>query len=298
MGQKLTSPENDFFLANTHRVHCALFLFCPRPVRVSRPFKSLRPLSIQCSNIDLLEHPARCRLCLWPSLHSAHYPLFSCVVFATSWRYDHRTMGAIIVRLLCYLGILLSLVGHGLQQNAPYDDYSWIRRMGIVGDSYTAGIGAGVAERSSGVCARYSGSWATRMTHLFTRLSANNIFNYACSGAKTPEISEQVSRLPGNLDLVVLTAGGNDLCLVCFSFLLLFSPSFPCDHEQSPSRPQTNPRFHRRALSSRRVSCRPLPRRRAARRSSDWPNMGWTHTWRRTCAPFWSKSSPRCGGRA
>lgn len=36
----------------------------------------------------------------------------------------------------------------------------------------------------------------------------------ACSGAKSKEILEQAKKLDNDMDLVVLTAGGNDLCLV------------------------------------------------------------------------------------
>ncbi|KAK4447081.1 SGNH hydrolase-type esterase domain-containing protein [Podospora aff. communis PSN243] len=128
------------------------------------------------------------------------------------------------LRFACHFTALLALVGHGVQQNAPYDDYSWITRMGIVGDSYTAGIGAGTADPNSGSCKRYSGSWATRMTGMFNRLGGGSIFNYACSGAKTPDISRQIARLPGNLDLVVLTAGGNDLCLNALITNCIMSP--------------------------------------------------------------------------
>ncbi len=116
--------------------------------------------------------------------------------------------------LACLFTLLLALVGHGVQQSAPYDDFSWIERMGIVGDSYTAGIGAGRPVRGGESCSRYTGSWATIMPRMFTRLRGDNIFDLSCSGAKTPEISQQIQSLPGNLDLAVLTAGGNDLCLV------------------------------------------------------------------------------------
>lgn len=40
-------------------------------------------------------------------------------------------------------------------------------------------------------------------------------FQYpACSGARSEGIYEQVNDMEGNLNLVMLTAGGNDLCLV------------------------------------------------------------------------------------
>ena len=40
-------------------------------------------------------------------------------------------------------------------------------------------------------------------------------FQYtACMGAETPDIYKQVQNLKGDLDLVAMKAGGNDLCLV------------------------------------------------------------------------------------
>ncbi|KAM7214515.1 SGNH hydrolase-type esterase domain containing protein [Rhypophila decipiens] len=122
------------------------------------------------------------------------------------------------------LALLLALVRYGVQQDAPYDDFTWVERMGIVGDSYTAGIGAGRPVPGGEDCSRWSGSWATIMARTFTRLRGNNIFDLSCSGAKTPEISQQIQSLPGNLDLAVLTAGGNDLCLSSILWSCIFSP--------------------------------------------------------------------------
>jgi lysophospholipase L1-like esterase len=111
--------------------------------------------------------------------------------------------------LLWRLGLLLALVD-GSHQQASYDDFSWVKNFAIVGDSYTAGIGAGSLIDYD--CSRYDGSYAVMMSKQFAGLK--NVYNKACSGAKSPDILTQIQSLPGNLDLAVLTAGGNDLCLV------------------------------------------------------------------------------------
>lgn len=50
-------------------------------------------------------------------------------------------------------------------------------------------------------------------------------FSYlACSGDTSTDIASQIDNLDSDQDLVVLTAGGNDLCLVRlsdFTFILL-----------------------------------------------------------------------------
>jgi lysophospholipase L1-like esterase len=111
--------------------------------------------------------------------------------------------------LLWRLGLFLALVFSSHQQQ-PYDDFTWVENFAIVGDSYTAGIGAGSLLDYD--CSRYDGSYAVMMSKQFVGLK--NVYNKACSGAQTPDIMTQIQSLPGNLDLAVLTAGGNDLCLV------------------------------------------------------------------------------------
>jgi hypothetical protein len=112
--------------------------------------------------------------------------------------------------LLWRLGLLLALTASSHQQSQPYDDFTWVKTFAIVGDSYTAGIGAGSLIDYD--CSRYDGSYAVMMSKFFAGL--RNVYNKACTGAKTPDILTQVESLPGGLDLAVLTAGGNDLCLV------------------------------------------------------------------------------------
>jgi mevalonate kinase len=84
-----------------------------------------------------------------------------------------------------------------------------VKKFAAVGDSYTAGIGAGSLVDAA--CSRYSGSYAVMMASQFESLS---VFTFeACSAAQSTDIMTQIQGMPSNLDLAVMTAGGNDLCL-------------------------------------------------------------------------------------
>lgn len=95
-------------------------------------------------------------------------------------------------------------------------DFGWVKNWAAVGDSFTAGIGAGnVYSLSTGdtSCSRYDSSYPVQMNQYFG--STVSSFSFAaCSGATTAEIATQIAGLSTGLDLAVLTAGGNDLCLV------------------------------------------------------------------------------------
>lgn len=96
------------------------------------------------------------------------------------------------------------------------EDFSWVKNWAAVGDSFTAGIGSGnvyssrSADRS---CSRYDYSYPSIMNQYFGN-SVKSFTYAACSGATSVDIASQISALPTGLDLAVLTAGGNDLCLV------------------------------------------------------------------------------------
>lgn len=115
------------------------------------------------------------------------------------------------------------------QEGTDPGDFSWVRRWAVVGDSYTAGIGAGT--QLSDVfhpgytwwCSRYYESYPMVINNILGSEATNFQFQ-ACSGDRTRQIYQQIegtrydsflhTPLQGNLDLVMLTAGGNDLCLV------------------------------------------------------------------------------------
>lgn len=98
-------------------------------------------------------------------------------------------------------------------------DFSWIKRWAAVGDSFTAGIGSGTPlgsalySQADWECSRYDRSYVEVLNRAFGP-SVNDFQFVACSGDRTEEIYTQVQNLEGNLDLVIMTAGGNDLCLV------------------------------------------------------------------------------------
>ena len=96
-------------------------------------------------------------------------------------------------------------------------DFSWVRKWAAVGDSFTAGIGSGDGtfndKQDSIDCSRYDYTYPTILNNIFGP-SVSQFTYSACSGAITPEIYEQIQALENDMDLVVLTAGGNDLCLV------------------------------------------------------------------------------------
>ena len=96
-------------------------------------------------------------------------------------------------------------------------DFSWVKKMAAIGDSFTAGIGAGRAlgtgMNSDWKCSRYDQTWPRRIWEEMTDKLEK--FQYlACSGDRSTGIYDQIDELDEDQDLVVLTAGGNDLCLV------------------------------------------------------------------------------------
>ncbi|RKK34507.1 hypothetical protein BFJ66_g14384 [Fusarium oxysporum f. sp. cepae] len=123
--------------------------------------------------------------------------------------------------------------------DADPSDFSWVKRWAAIGDSYTAGIGSGrplgsildgeeldVKVRTMNItlpnlefsghgnwyCARYDMSYPM----IISRLLGSQVesFQYAaCSGDRAGQIYQQAEQIEGDLDMVMLTAGGNDLCL-------------------------------------------------------------------------------------
>jgi lysophospholipase L1-like esterase len=77
-----------------------------------------------------------------------------------------------------------------------------------LGDSYSAGVGAGGYDASSGICSRsprsYTALWAG--SH-----GVASFTSVACGGATTTDVlNKQLSALNGNTTMVTITIGGND----------------------------------------------------------------------------------------
>ncbi|POS68608.1 hypothetical protein DHEL01_v212998 [Diaporthe helianthi] len=97
-------------------------------------------------------------------------------------------------------------------------DFGWIKRWAAVGDSFTAGIGSGtplgsaLSSNDDWKCSRYDGAYGKVLNRAFG--GAVESFQFvACSGDRTEDIYKQIQDMEGELDLVIMTAGGNDLCL-------------------------------------------------------------------------------------
>lgn len=107
-------------------------------------------------------------------------------------------------------------------------DYSWVKNLAAIGDSFTAGIGAGnhlgEAYYNKDVnkggdnyqCSRYDLSYPMLVNNVIGP-SVKDFQFPACSGDRSVQIFDQVSNLKKDIDMVIMTAGGNDLCLVCTS---------------------------------------------------------------------------------
>ena len=91
--------------------------------------------------------------------------------------------------------------------------FPWIQHFASIGDSYAAGLGAG--DRMDWLCSRYTQSYPNL---LHTSLLGSDPYRthqfLACSGATSTEILEkQIPALRDNLDLLTISAGGNDIGL-------------------------------------------------------------------------------------
>ncbi|KAK1830156.1 SGNH hydrolase-type esterase domain-containing protein [Podospora conica] len=95
-------------------------------------------------------------------------------------------------------------------------DFGWIRKWAAIGDSFTAGIGSGSqlgkVMSADWKCSRYGYSWPAIVNQALGP-SVQSFEFKACSGARTGDVVTQATALPTGLDVVMMTAGGNDLCL-------------------------------------------------------------------------------------
>ncbi|KAI6779850.1 SGNH hydrolase [Emericellopsis cladophorae] len=117
------------------------------------------------------------------------------------------------------------------KRDSDVSEFSWVKRWAAIGDSYTAGIGAGaplgriwddeleitlpdgtISGHGDWYCSRYNRAYPKVIEKQFGSHIEDFQF-LACSGDRSEQIFQQVEHLEGDLDFVTLTAGGNDLCL-------------------------------------------------------------------------------------
>lgn len=95
----------------------------------------------------------------------------------------------------------------------PATQFPWIHRFASIGDSYSAGLGAG--DRLDFSCSRYAKSYPNILhtSHLGHHENRTHQF-LSCSGQTSTEIlTTQVPALSNDLDLLTISAGGNDIGL-------------------------------------------------------------------------------------
>ncbi|KAF7593686.1 hypothetical protein BBP40_011096 [Aspergillus hancockii] len=168
---------------------------------------------------------------LWPSSSQHLLAAYCSMLFSEKLQYQIPTMAGLlttIVRLILVSDAVLGYAIHNSQSSPnpltprallgsdEAQDFNWIKTWAALGDSYTAGIGAGNRysnKKEDRECSRYDQSYPAILERVFGP-SVEKFEYAACSGARTAQIFEQASRLPyADRDLVILTAGGNDLCL-------------------------------------------------------------------------------------
>ncbi|KAI4923240.1 uncharacterized protein J4E92_007996 [Alternaria infectoria] len=95
----------------------------------------------------------------------------------------------------------------------PTNRFSWIQRFASIGDSYAAGLGSGT--RLDWSCSRYTSSYPNILQTTLLGPNPNRTHQFlACSGSTSTEILEtQIPALQNNLDLLTISAGGNDIGL-------------------------------------------------------------------------------------
>ncbi|KAF2262090.1 SGNH hydrolase [Lojkania enalia] len=117
-----------------------------------------------------------------------------------------------IAFFLCLGPVVSSLVP--TRQASSKEDarrFQWIQKFASIGDSYAAGLGAG--SRIDWGCSRYDKSYPHLLQSSLLGDNPHRKHQFlACSGAATPQILEsQIPFLERDLDLLTISAGGNDI---------------------------------------------------------------------------------------
>ncbi|PLB34373.1 SGNH/GDSL hydrolase family protein [Aspergillus candidus] len=101
------------------------------------------------------------------------------------------------------------------REDASIGDFSYIKKIASIGDSYSSGVGAGsvLKGKDDEKCSRYDESYPSFLNEDARMGGADaHEFTYlGCLGDKTPEIKEQAKKLGGDMDLITISGGGNDL---------------------------------------------------------------------------------------
>ena len=111
---------------------------------------------------------------------------------------------------------LALLIVPGYTQQIPLSTtvkFPWLHRFASIGDSYSAGIGSG--HRIDWSCSRYASSYPSILHTSLLGEDAGRTHQFlACSGVTTTEIlNKQIPALSEGLDLLTISAGGNDVGL-------------------------------------------------------------------------------------
>lgn len=119
----------------------------------------------------------------------------------------------------------------GIRQDVDFDEYNFsgIKKMAAIGDSYSAGIGAGnrlgQALDIGNVANKYSDWWCSRYDNSYPYLLNQDLgdlnkrggkFQFlSCSGAQTKEVVDtQLQKMDGGQDVILISSGGNDVGFV------------------------------------------------------------------------------------
>lgn len=95
----------------------------------------------------------------------------------------------------------------------PYDQ-SWVKKWAAIGDSFSAGLGVG--SRTDMSCSRYDGGYPHIIDsdERFGRNPSRTVQFMGCSGVTSSQVlKQQVPHLEDSLDIITLSAGGNDVSL-------------------------------------------------------------------------------------
>jgi hypothetical protein len=106
----------------------------------------------------------------------------------------------------------LFLLSHLFFLLASAREFPWIKKFSSIGDSYAAGLGAG--PRVDYSCSRYGHSYPSLLHSSYLGDDRGRTHQFlACSGAKTGDVLKQIPALEQDIDLLTISAGGNDIGL-------------------------------------------------------------------------------------